>query len=92
MKQDAGFAIAETLGVIALLAVLVGYPCAMGSYWITGVGFFLMPITVVAYLLFTRLSQNKSSKKRYWTMYAVKIAFVIGLFLLSPIISKALPF
>lgn len=86
-KRDAVFAIAECLGVVSLLAVLFGYIAAMGGYRISGVGLFLMPITLFAYLLFTWLSQRRTTAKGYWIMYAVKMSFMVGLFLLAPVIS-----
>ena len=76
--------------MIVLLAVLYGYIIAMGSYRISGVGIFLMPITVLVYTLFTCLSQNRAAPKGYWIMYAAKFVFMIGLFLLSPIISHVM--
>lgn len=79
--------LAECFGVIVLLAVLYGYIIAMGGYWISGVGIFLMPITVLVYTLFTCLSQNRIGQKGYWIIYAAKLVFMVGLFLLSPIIS-----
>lgn len=90
--QGAKFAFAEVLGVVALLASLFGYLWAMGSYRINGVGFFLMPITVAAYLLFTWLSQKRPTPKGYWIMYSAKIAFVVGLFLLSPVIGRGIAY
>lgn len=86
--HDVGFAAAECLGVVSLLAVLIGYLWAMGSYWISGVGIFLMPISIMAYLLFTWLSQRRNTKKGYWTIYAAKMVFIFRLFLLSPLISR----
>lgn len=88
--KGARFAFAELFGVFALIAVLFGYLAAMGSYRINGVGFFLMPITVAAYLLFTWLSQKRPTARGYWIMYSAKIAFVIGLFLLAPLIGSGL--
>ncbi|MDE7229348.1 MAG: hypothetical protein K2N56_02605 [Oscillospiraceae bacterium] len=88
--RGAGYVIAEIIGVIALLGILLLYIAAMGSYWISGVGLFLMPITVVGYMLFTQLSQKSSSAKYYWIFYAVKILFMIGLFLLGPVISDVM--
>ncbi len=82
------FAVAEGLGVVSLLAVLTGYLWAMGSYRISGVGVFLMPISIAAYLLFTWLSQRRNTQKGYWIMYGAKMAFIFGLFLLSPFISR----
>lgn len=82
--------LAECFGVIVLLTVLYGYIIAMGSYRISGVGIFLMPITVLAYTLFTCLSQNRTGQKGYWIMYAAKFVFMVGLFLLSPIISHVM--
>lgn len=79
--------LAEVFGVIVLLAVLYGYIIAMGSYRISGVGIFLMPVTVLVYTLFTCLSQNRATQKGYWIMYAAKFVFMIGLFLLSPLLS-----
>lgn len=90
IKRGVSFAAAESLGVVVLFAVLVGYLYGMGSYLINGVGVFLMPITIVAYLLFTWLSQKRPSQKRYWIMYSAKLAFVIGLLLLSPVIGRVL--
>lgn len=88
--NGARFAFAEVFGVLALLTSLFGYLWAMGSYWINDVGFFLMPITIAAYLLFTWLSQKRPTARGYWIMYSVKLAFVIGLFLLSPVIGNVL--
>ncbi len=76
--------LAEILGVIALLFCMIAYLAAMGGHWISGIGIFLMPITVAAYVLFTWLSQNRATQKGYWIMYAAKFVFMIGLFLLSP--------
>ncbi len=86
--HDLGFAAAECLGVVSLLAILIGYLWAMGSYWISGVGVFLMPISIIAYLLFTWLSQRRITKQGYWIMYAAKMVFLFGSFLLSPLISR----
>ena len=88
--KGAWFAVAETFGVVALFAVLIGYLYGMGSYLINGVGVFLMPITIAAYLLFTWLSQKRPTPKGYWIMYSVKIAFMIALLLLSPVIGKVI--
>ncbi len=74
--------------MVSLLAVLTGYLWAMGSYRISGVGVFLMPISIAAYLLFTWLSQRRNTQKGYWIMYGAKMAFIFGLFLLSPFISR----
>lgn len=121
MKRGVWFAVAETFGVIALLGILLLYLAAMGGYWISGVGIFLMPITIAGYLLLTWLSHKCSfrnsrccsedpnssgvigetrqrfvgaeaahSKSRYWIMYAAKILFMIGMFLLSPVISDVM--
>lgn len=88
--RGAVYVIAEIMGVIALLGIMVLYLAAMGGYWISGVGVFLMPITVGGYLLLTELSQKRPTAKGYWIMYAAKIAFMIGLFLLSPVISDVM--
>lgn len=90
IKRGAGFAVAESFGVVALLAVLFGYLYGMGSYRINGVGIFLMPITIAAYLLFTWLSQKRPTQRGYWIMYAAKITSVIGLLLLSPVIGRVI--
>lgn len=87
--------IAEAIGVLALAFCMIAYLAAMGGYWISGVGLFLMPITVGVYVLFTQLSFIQSSKKdpsvkRYWIMYAAKFVFMIGLFLLGPVISDVM--
>lgn len=89
--QGAKFAFAELFGVLALLAVLFGYLYAIGSYWIYyNIGIFLMPVTIVAYLLFTWLSQKRPTPKGYWIMYSAKITFVVGLLLLSPVIGRGI--
>ena len=88
--KGAWFAVAETFGVFALLAVLVGYLYGIGSYRINGVGVFLMPITIAAYLLFTWLSQKRPTPKGYWITYSAKLAFMIGLLLLSPVIGRVI--
>lgn len=88
--RGAGYVIAEIIGVIALLGIMVLYLAAMGGYWISGVGIFLMPITVAVYALFTQLSQKSLSAKGYWIMCGAKIAFMIGLFLLGPVISDVM--
>lgn len=90
MKRGVGFVIAEALGVIALLGILLLYLAAMGGYWISGVGIFLMPITIAGYLLFTGMSQKRQTAKGYWIMYSAKIVFMIGLFLLGPVISDVM--
>lgn len=82
--------LAEVFGVIALLFCMIAYLAAMGGYWISGVGLFLMPITVGGYVLFTQLSQKSSTAKDYWIMYAAKFVFMIGLFLLGPVISDVM--
>lgn len=81
---------AEAFGILALVFCMIAYFAAMGGYWISGVGLFLMPITVMGYMLFTQLSQKSSSAKGYWIMYAAKFAFMIGLFLLGPVISDVM--
>lgn len=88
--QGAKFAAAESLGVITLLAVLFGYLYGMGRYWIYIDCIFLMPVTIVAYLLFTWLSQKRPTPKGYWIMYSAKIAVVVGLLLLSPVIGRVI--
>ena len=89
-KISTWFALAEIFGVIALFALLFGYLVAMGSYRINGVGIFMMPITIAAYLLFTWLSQRRPTVKGYWVVYGVKLAFMAALFLLSPFIGRVL--
>lgn len=86
--KDVYFAVAECLGVVSLLAVLTGYLWAMGSYRISGVGFILMFVSIVGYTLLTWLSDKRSSKRAYWIMYAAKMVFIFGSFLLSPFISR----
>lgn len=88
--QGAKFAFAETFGIIALFAVLFGYIYGMGRYWIYVDCIFLMPVTIVAYLLFTWLSQKRPTPKGYWIMYSAKIAVVVGLLLLSPVIGRVI--
>lgn len=90
MKSDWKFAAAESLGVIVLLAAMLGHILLMGSETVSGAGLFLISITIVGYLIFTWLSQNRSSKKRYWIMYVAKIAFTAALLLFAPLISKLL--
>lgn len=91
IKRNARFAVAEALGVIALLAALFGYILLMGAEIVSGgAGLILMFVSITAYLLFTWLSQRRPTTKGYWIIYAVKIAFMIGLFLLSPVISRVL--
>lgn len=90
MKRGVWFAVAETFGVIALPGILLLYLAAMGGYRISGVGIFLMPITITGYLLLTWQSQRRLTAKGYWIMYAAKILFMIGLFLPGPVISDVM--
>lgn len=90
--QGAKFAAAESLGVITLLAVLFGYLYGMGRYWIYIDCIFLMPVTIVAYLLFTWLSQKRPTARGYWIMYSAKLAVVVGLLLLSPVIGRVIAY
>lgn len=61
--QGAKFGLAESFGVITLLAALFGYIYGMGRYWIYVDCIFLMPVTIAAYLLFTWLSQKKPPQR-----------------------------
>lgn len=64
---------AEAFGILALAFCMIMYLWAMGSYWISGVGIFLMPITVGGYVGFTQASRKSLSEKgvkSYWIMYA----------------------
>lgn len=89
--KGAKFAAAESFGVIALLAALFGYILLMGAEIVSGgAGLILMPITITAYLLFTWLSQKRPTQRGYWIMYSAKIAFAVGLLLLSPVIDRAI--
>lgn len=87
MRSEWKYAAAECFGVVALLAVLLGYSLLMGSERVSGVGLFLIPITVVGYALLTWLSQRRPLSKQYWIMYVCKIAFVALTLLSAPLIS-----
>lgn len=86
MNSDRKFAAAECFGIAALAAVLLGHLLLMGSERASGVGLFLIPITIVGYVVFTWLSQSKPLSKQYWIMYACKIAFIVLPLLFAPII------
>lgn len=88
MNSDRKFAAAECFGIAALVAVLLGHLLLMGSERVSGVGLFLIPITIAGYLVFTWLSQHRPLSKQYWIMYACKIAFIVLPLLFAPNISR----
>lgn len=88
MNSDRKFAAAECFGIAALAAVLLGHLLLMGSERVSGVGLFLIPITIAGYLVFTWLSQRRPLSKQYWIMYACKIAFIVLPLLFAPNISR----
>lgn len=82
-----GLIIAEVFGVLTLLTVIWCYIAAIGGYIISGVGLFLIPISVVVYEIITPLQfALKIPQKSRWIMFVSKIAFIIALLLLSPLI------
>lgn len=88
MKFNPKFAAAEILGIAALLAALFGHLLLMGGERVSGAGLFLMLITLIGYLIFTRLSQRNRSAKVYWIFYAAKIAFTAFLLISAPLVSR----
>ncbi len=88
--KDVKFAVAEVLGVAALLLALTGHLLLMGSEIVSGGGFILIFISIVGYLVLTWLSDRRSSEKAYWILYGSKIAFIAALLLSAPLISKIL--
>lgn len=88
MKYDLKFAVAEIFGIAALISALFGHLLLMGSERVSGVGLFLMPITIAGYVIFTWLSRSRPLSKRYWVMYACKLAFIALLLLSAPFISS----
>lgn len=84
------FAVAEVLGVAALLMSLLGHLLLMGAEKVSGAGFILMLVSIVGYALLTWLSCRRSSDRAYWILYGSKIAFIAALLLFAPLISKAL--
>lgn len=88
MRSEWKFAAAECFGIVALMAGLLGHFLLMGSERVSGMGLFLIPITIVGYALFTWLSQRRPLSKQYWIMYACKIAFIVLPLLFAPNISR----
>lgn len=84
------YAVAEGLGVAALLMSLSGHLLLMGAEIVSGAGVILMFVSVVGYVLLTWLSDKRSSDKAYWILYGSKIAFIGALLLFAPLISKVL--
>lgn len=87
MRSEWKYAAAECFGIVALISVLLGHLLLMGSECVSGVGLFLIPITIVGYAVFTWLSQRRPLSKQYWIMYACKITFIGVLLLTAPLIS-----
>lgn len=88
--KDVKYAVAEVLGVVALLMSLTGHLLLMGAEIVSGAGLILMFVSIVGYVLLTWLSDKRSSERAYWILYGSKIALIAALLLFAPLISKLL--